>query len=78
MVVVQYQQNQAASQAEKAKRPELASDVSNEDWSYFKCRWTQYKKASLGQGGADQEVCWQSQKSRSCQQLLLKVLQGWL
>ena len=36
----------AASRAEKAKRPELTADVSEEDWSYFTTRWTQYKKAT--------------------------------
>ena len=49
-VAAVHQQNQAASKAEKAKRPELASDVSDEDWSYFKSRWTQYKKATGLQG----------------------------
>ena len=39
-------QNNAASKAEKAKRPELSSDISDEDWSYFISRWTQYKKAT--------------------------------
>ena len=29
---------------EKAKRPELASDISDEDWSYFTSRWERYKK----------------------------------
>lgn len=36
----------ATSKAEKAKRPELTSDISEEDWSYFTTRWTQYKKAT--------------------------------
>ena len=36
----------ATSKAEKAKRPELSSDVSEEDWSYFTTRWEQYKKAT--------------------------------
>ena len=49
-VAAVHQQNQAASKAEKAKRPELASDVSDEDWSYFQSRWTQYKKATGLQG----------------------------
>lgn len=35
-----------AGKAEKAKRPELNTDVSDEDWSYFKSRWDQYKKAT--------------------------------
>ena len=34
------------AKAEKAKRPELASDVSDEDWSYFTSRWDHYKKAA--------------------------------
>ena len=38
--------NIAASKAEKAKRPELAPDISEEDWTYFQARWTQYKKAT--------------------------------
>ena len=28
-----------SSKPEKAKRPELGSDVSDEDWSYFISRW---------------------------------------
>ena len=36
----------ATSKAEKAKRPKLAPDVSKEDWSYFKARWTHYKQAT--------------------------------
>ena len=42
----------ATSKAEKAKRPELASDISEEDWSYFKARWTQYKQATGLKGEA--------------------------
>ena len=38
--------NNASSKAEKAKRPELGSDVSEEDWSYFISRWKEYKKAT--------------------------------
>ena len=34
------------SKAEKAKRPELAPDISEKDWSYFKARWIQCKQAS--------------------------------
>ena len=30
----------------KAKRPELAADVSDEDWHYFLSRWADYKKAT--------------------------------
>ena len=36
----------ASSKAEKAKRPELSSDTSEEDWAYFTTRWDQYKKAT--------------------------------
>ena len=42
----------ATSKAEKAKRPELAPDISEKDWSYFKARWTQYKQ-STGLKGED-------------------------
>ena len=34
------------AKAEKAKRPELSSDVSDEDWAYFTSRWEHYKKAA--------------------------------
>ena len=34
------------AKAEKAKRPELSSDISDEDWSYFTSRWEHYKKAA--------------------------------
>ena len=36
----------ATSKAEKAKRPELAPDISEEDWSYFEASWKQYKQAT--------------------------------
>ena len=36
----------SSSKTEKAKRPELGSDISEEDWSYFKSRWKEYKKAT--------------------------------
>lgn len=39
------------SKAEKAKRPELAPDILEEEWSYFKARWTQYKQATGLKGG---------------------------
>ena len=29
--------------AERAKRPELAAEVSDEDWNYFLDRWERYK-----------------------------------
>ena len=31
--------SQAAAKPEKAKRPELASEMSDEDWAYFVSRW---------------------------------------
>ena len=31
---------------EKAKRPELSAEVSDEDWAYFLSRWAEYKKAT--------------------------------
>ena len=34
------------SKPEKAKRPELAADVSDEDWNYFLSRWERYKKVT--------------------------------
>ena len=45
-VDARHKQHAASSKAEKAKRPELTSEVSDEDWSYFTSRWTQYKKAT--------------------------------
>ena len=51
-VTARHPQNQSASKTEKAKRPELASDVSDEGWSYFKARLDQYKKAT-GLAGED-------------------------
>ena len=39
-------QPRSSNKAEKAKRPELSSDVSDEDWSYFTSRWEHYKKAA--------------------------------
>ena len=42
----------SASKPEKAKRPELAAEMSDEDWAYFKSRWTDYKKAT-GISGED-------------------------
>ena len=37
---------QGSTKVEKAKRPELASEVSDEDWAYFISRWKEYKKAT--------------------------------
>ena len=45
-VDARHKQHAASSKAEKAKRPELTSEVSDEDWSYFTSRWAQYKKAT--------------------------------
>ena len=32
--------------AEKAKRPEIAIEMTDEDWAYFLSRWSAYKKAT--------------------------------
>ena len=45
-VDARHKQNTATAKAEKAKRPEITSDVSDEDWLYFTSRWNQYKKAT--------------------------------
>ena len=34
----------AGPRLEKAKRPEIVSDMSEEDWAYFISRWDDYKK----------------------------------
>ena len=39
------------SKAEKAKRPEIASEMTDEDWAYFEARWKDYKKATGIVGG---------------------------
>ena len=36
--------------AEKARRPEMASEMSDEDWAYFLSRWADYKRATSLQG----------------------------
>ena len=36
----------AATKPEKAKRPEMAAEMSDEDWAYFLSRWEEYKKAT--------------------------------
>ena len=36
----------AVAKPEKAKRPELPAEVSDEDWAYFICRWGDYKKST--------------------------------
>ena len=36
-------EDRPSTRAEKAKRPELASEVSDEDWDYFLARWERYK-----------------------------------
>ena len=36
----------ATAKPEKAKRPEIASEMSDEDWEYFLSRWEDYKKAT--------------------------------
>ena len=35
---------------EKAKRPELSAEVSDEDWAYFLSRWGDYKKSTALEG----------------------------
>ena len=40
----------SAAKAEKAKRPEIAAEVSDEDWAYFLSRWESYKKATSIEG----------------------------
>ena len=39
-----------AVKAEKAKRPEIAAEVSDEDWAYFLSRWEMYKTATNLEG----------------------------
>ena len=43
---VKHSSNQNISKPEKAKRPELSAETSDEDWVYFKSRWAEYKKAT--------------------------------
>ena len=43
---VKHSNIQHASKPEKAKRPELSAEMSDEDWVYFKARWAEYKKAT--------------------------------
>ena len=45
-IKVKHSSSQGASKPEKAKRPELAAEMSDEDWVYFKSRWNDYKKAT--------------------------------
>ena len=40
----------ATVKPEKAKRPEMASEMSDEDWAYFVSRWEDYKKATALKG----------------------------
>ena len=40
----------ATAKPEKAKRPELASEMSDKNWAYFVSRWEDYKKATALQG----------------------------
>ena len=42
--------NTTSAKPEKAKRPEIASEMSDEDWAYFLSRWDDYKKATALQG----------------------------
>ena len=38
--------SKAGSKVEKAKRPEIALEMTDEDWAYFLNRWSAYKKAT--------------------------------
>ena len=38
--------SQATAKPEKAKRPEMAAELSDEDWAYFLSRWEEYKLAT--------------------------------
>ena len=53
-VAAKHQKNKStkatAVKAEKAKRPEIAAEVSDEDWAYFLNRWESYKKATNLEG----------------------------
>ena len=40
----------ASAKPEKARRPEIASEMSDEDWAYFVSRWQDYKKATALKG----------------------------
>ena len=40
----------ATAKPEKARRPEMASEMSDEDWAYFLSRWADYKRATSLQG----------------------------
>ena len=40
----------AAAKPEKARRPELAAEMSEEDWNYFLARWEAYKKVTCLEG----------------------------
>ena len=43
---VKHSNAQTTSKPEKAKRPELSAESSDEDWLYFVARWKEYKKAT--------------------------------
>ena len=49
---VKHSSVQNVSKPEKAKRPDLAQEMSDEDWLYFTARWAEYKKAT-GLSGDD-------------------------
>ena len=44
------QSRSSAAKPEKAKRPEIAAELSDEDWNYFLSRWEAYKKATSLKG----------------------------
>ena len=46
-----------SAKAERARRPELSSDISDEDWDYFVARWKSYKKATKLTGGRRGRCC---------------------
>ena len=45
-VVASSKSSHSAAKPEKAKRPEMAAEMSDEDWAYFTSRWGEYKKAT--------------------------------
>ena len=49
---VKHSSVQNVSKPEKAKRPDLAAEMSDEDWVYFTSRWAEYKRAT-GLSGDD-------------------------
>ena len=54
---------QAFAKPEKARRPEVASEMSDEDWAYFSSRWVDYKNPTNLQG---EEIVLQLMESYRC------------